>query len=450
MKNIALITLIRLFGAGLQFGFALVVSRLLTPSQAGLFFFSYAIVLILSTFARLGTELSGMRVVASAHSREALGELRLATVTRFLLTFLMALGLGVVLSVLSHGIVQARFEDPMALWVIVVLAVAVPALSLLGLLAEFLKAVGCPNWGVTIQNIVVPGGATVVMLIASMSGIKIGPLFVAVTVAVVGWVSLAGAVFIWLRWYRNWVTKTPYEEVLNDNFKMNTVLQTLVALVREAPKLTVVSTVSIAMQWMGAVVLGIVSSPNTVAGYSIVIRMSIVVSTVNSAVASVMAPRMAAAHVANDISAMRYHAHRMSIIVFVTTFPILVILWVGASYWLSFFFGVEYSDYAGALRVLILGQIVASLIGHSGTILVMSGEYGYARGTSLIALTLVLIFMPPLSAYFGANGAAIAMSLAVTGGHLAGLRQVHRTLGFLSMPLTLSDFQGLNEKSEYQ
>ncbi len=439
MKRVATTAIIRVGGAALQFAFALAISRVLGANAAGVFFFGYSIVLILAVLSRLGTELSGMRVIAAARERRSRTELRAAFETRLRLTVLMSVLFGVLLCAAAIPLTAARAADPDARLVLLVLAAGLPAMALSGLLAEALKAVERSNWGVMVQNVMVPGGATLILILAFALGQGVGPVFVAVSVTMVAWASLGIAFAVWRGWIMHWEARIATDPPPVHEAAMP--FGGIGPLLREAPVLLVVSTTSIAMQWMGSVILGLTSNPETVAGYSVSIRLAIVVSTINSAVASVMAPRMASAHARGDRDQLQRHAQQMSALVTAATFPILAVLFVFSGGWLSVF-GQDYAAYASALQILITGQVVAALIGHSGIVLVMAGEYRRARMTSVIALAVLLVAMPSFALLYGVNGAAAAMSLAVAAGHVAGMWLVRRHLGFWTLPLSRADLRG--------
>jgi O-antigen/teichoic acid export membrane protein len=174
-------------------------------------------------------------------------------------------------------------------------------------------------------------------------------------------------------------------------------------ILRDAPALLVVASTSVIMQWLGAVVLGLLGQPEAVAGYSVAMRLSIIVSIIHSAVTSLFAPRMAAAHTQSDVSLLRRLSHRTSLTVIALAMPALSALFFFAPFWLSLF-GQEYTDYTVALRLLVTGQIVAAVIGHSGTVLVMAGAYNQARTTSLSAAVAILLLMVMLVPWGGPPG----------------------------------------------
>lgn len=221
--------------------------------------------------------------------------------------------------------------------------------------------------------------------------------------------------------------------------------QEIISILRDAPTLLVVSTTSIIMQWIGAFILGILGSPQEVAGYSVAVRLSIAVSIIHSAVTSVIAPRIAAAHSIGDTQGLRVLVHQTSAYICLTTAPVLLTLLVFPGGWLSIF-GKDFISFGIVLQLLVMGQIVAAVIGHSGTVLVMTGYYANARATSIIAAGGLFIFMLFFVPDYGATGAALAMSLGVVAGHLAGAVFVRQKLGFWPMPISLKDLSLIKER----
>ena len=97
--------------------------------------------------------------------------------------------------------------------------------------------------------------------------------------------------------------------------------------------------------------------------------------------------------------------------------------------------------YAYVLQTLLLGQLVAAVIGHSGTVLVMSGRYVSARWSSVIAALCLAVFSLASVPALGAEGAAIAMAAAVVFGHVAALLLARRDLGIWTVPTSREDLR---------
>ena len=421
---------VRLAGAAAQLVLMLAVTRLTGAFEAGLFYFGFAVLVILSSLCRLGSELSALREVAGFARRGAYGALRRCVEVRVGVTLALAVPAAAGFALLAADFVGTRVDRPHAAAVMVVLAVAVPGLALLGLLAEVLKAVDRATLAVFLQNVAVPAGAVAVLAAFAFAGqADAAAAAFAVTCSV--WVALAAAVWACLcRWSQRPAAPAGEEGVIP-------VRQEVVQVLRDAPSLVVVASTSVIMQWIGSAVLGLLAAPEDVAGFSVAMRLAVAVAVVHSAVVSVMAPRIAAAHSAADRTGLERLSQAASVLIVVTTGPVLLLLGAVPEVWLSLF-GAGLADHAAVLRILVAGQVVAAVIGHSGTVLVMTGHYAEARGTSIIAAAMLIAVSVLTVPSAGATGAAFAMAAGVAAGHLAAVWMVRRDLGFWTFPAGLA------------
>lgn len=423
---------IRVSGAAAQLLLTLTVARFCGAEQAGFFFFGYSLIVILSTLARIGSELSGLRAVAPLFETQNEDELRSVVDSRLALvsgiSLLLAVGLGVLAGPIAHGSFGSRVES--VLWLS---ALAIPPMAMIGLVSEVLKGAQRAWLALTVQNVGAPT-VTVVILVAEHATVGLNADRAAAAVVASSWVVAVGAMLAWRR-----VLAGRFGSA-RGGFRINRgeVVNTL----REAPSLLIVSTTSVVMQWIGATILGFLASAPEVSGYSVAMRISIAVSIVHSAAASVVGPQMSIASAAGQVARLKRVCHQTSVMITAITWPALVTMMVLAPLCMAVF-GQEYRDFASVLRILLVGQLVAAVIGHSGTVLVMSGHYSSARWSSVAAAlalaALSVLAIPVLEA----RGAATAMASAVVIGHLAGFALVRRQLGIWSIPVSLQDFARL-------
>jgi O-antigen/teichoic acid export membrane protein len=432
LKRFSTTALMRIMGAGANLVQMLSITWLTGAFEAGIFLFAYSIMIILATVSRLGSELSGMREVASLCDSGNTGLLLRATRARLLMTAVMSVLCAGLFSFYVAPFAETRFGGEHTSTSINLLALTLPAFALLGLFTEFLKAVDRATIAVFYQNTMVP-----LLAVAGLIAVSyVQPVGAEGTAAVMlfgTWVTLGSTVFTWMKWRRaRPKSARSAEEALT--------LTDFTQILRDSPALAVVSSTPIIMQWIGASILGFLAEAEHVAGFSVAVRLSISVSIVNSAVISVMAPRMAAAYAVGKMDVLRRLSHQTSVIIMGVTAPVLSLVYVLAGTWLSFF-GMSFSAYATELRVLVVGQIVAAAIGHSGSVLVMAGLYREARLTSIVAgfgLLLAMLVSTPL---FGTVGAAAAMSVGVIAGHLAGVFLARWKLEFWTVPLNVDDLR---------
>ncbi len=422
--------LLRIIGALAQLGLTLTVSYAYSPAEAGLFFFGFSILAIISAVSRLGSELSGLREASILFSRGEAAELKAAVDARVIVTLIASVILGAGLAAVSESIGKATFGHA-AVSTVLVVAATVPAMAFTGLMSEILKGLAHQWLGIFLQNVSLPVVAVLVIWGLQASAWSGSPS-ASVAVLVASWLSAGASVVAWLYLYRKRV-KSRYGLVRASRSRIASVL-------REAPTLVVVSTASIIMQWVGSVLLGFLSAADQVAGYSVAMRLSIAVSIIHSAAASVVAPRMSVAHSRSDLDALRRVSHSTSMLLAGLTWPVLVLMMALAPEVMGLF-GPEYREFAGVLRILLLGQLVAAFCAHSGMVLVMCGHYRSARLNSLTSVLALAIYSAALIPALGVNGAALASATAVITGHLQAIVLVRRHVGIWTTPTRLDDIR---------
>lgn len=415
---------IRACGAVAQVLMTLVISRACGVESAGIVFFGYSLIMIASTLARAGTELSALRDIAQAHAARDQGALQSRGLARLILVCALG-GLICAVVVLSASMVAERSLGPNAAAALRWAGVAIPAFALTGLLSEFFKGIQRAWVGLTVQNLATPALVVVTLLVAPTHRASQA----SAVIAAASWLTAIAALVFWRRLTGRWSILTLRQAGGGAG-----------RLIRDVPTLLVVTVAPVVMQWIGAALLGFLAAPAEVAGYSVAARLAIAVSVVHSAASSISAPRMAVAHSSGDIYGLHRVVMQTGLLISIITWPILIILAVAAPVVLDFF-GPGYGGFSVALRVLLVGQVVASLIGHSGIVLVMVGRYAAARRVSLIAIVSLTVLMAILAPLFGAIGAAIATSASVIFGHLAGLTIVRRDVGIWTIPTSSSSLR---------
>ncbi|MFT7648935.1 MAG: O-antigen/teichoic acid export membrane protein [Candidatus Poriferisodalaceae bacterium] len=424
-------TIVRISGAIAQLMMVMAISRASDSETAGFVFFGYSILMISSTIARFGTELSGLRVAAQQFEAGDLERLRESSRVRVLTVAALGLATSVLLLTLGPLIAQRTF-GPEIVVVIRWTALAIPAMTILGLISELLKGAGRAWLGLALQNSLVPILSTPVILIIAIDGAPTARS-VALVIAVAAWIAALSAISFWLRTIgyslRQWTVRSELSK------------REIAGLFREAPALLIVSATPVTMQWVGSILLGFLAAPGDVAGYSVAARISIAVSIVHSAAASVVGPQMAIAHDRLDSLRLRRLCIQTGLLITVLTLPILIAMLALSSPTMGLF-GESYSDFDGALRILLAGQLFAAAVGHSGMVLVMAGKYSSARATSLVAAGSLAGFDLVLIPRYGASGAAAAMVGSVVLGHLAAVVLVRIKLKIWTFPTSIADISG--------
>lgn len=414
-------------GAIAQLAVTVAVARLCGSEEAGLYFLGFSILAILATATRLGCELSALRDAARLFSDGDGDGLRAAVRARLWLVLVLGTACGVALAAAAPAIGRWTVGEKVAPSILMA-GLALPALALLGVLAEVLKGMQRAHVGLLMQNTLVPVLTLALLLFLQVAG---GVDSVTASASMCGstWLAAGLAWIVWRRAARLTFGQAAHGRPLWPSIR---------ALASDAGALLPVAAAPVVMQWVGSTVLGFLAEPADIAGYSVAVRISIAVSIVHSAAASVVGPQMSVAHSAGDAPALRRVCHQTSLIIAAITWPVLWGMILLAPQILEVF-EQGFGRYSGVLQVLLIGQLVAALIGHSGLVLVMAGRYRMARSTSAVAVGSLAVLAAVLTSKLGVTGMAVGMSAAVVLGHLAGLFLVRKALGVWTIPLTPLD-----------
>jgi O-antigen/teichoic acid export membrane protein len=411
---------VRISGAAAQLLLTILITHVAGVNESGHYFLGFSILMIIGTLSRLGCELSGLREIAAVASTRDASSARTIVATRIAVVLASGSLAGAVLAALAAPIARGTFGTQLVPTLLMVAATVAP-FALLNLLAELLKGLGQSVFAIVLQNLVVP----------LTTGVGLGLLLIGGVDVTSNWLTAINglAVLVGLAMGIAAVGGVGNGRPSRLGGWSDIDPSLIRRIVCEAPSLLIVSMVIVVMQWIGATVLGATGTPRDVAGYGVAARISIAVSIIHSAASSVVAPRMAVAHANANFSLLARVSRRTGLTIALITWPILTLLFIMAPTALSLF-GSSYVDFVPVLRLLLVGQFVAGLIGHSGMVLVMAGEYRAALANSLAAVAAILVLSPLLTQGYGATGAASAMSVSVVVGHLVAVVLVRWRLGF--------------------
>lgn len=199
-------------------------------------------------------------------------------------------------------------------------------------------------------------------------------------------------------------------------------------LIKIAIPLLFTNSLLVLLSWTDTIMLGIYKSSVEVGIYNIAMKISMMTSLTLTAVNVVVAPRFAELWSTGKLKELGEVVQRATKLVFFTSFPILVILILFPGFILSIF-GKEFILGKSALRLLSLGQVVNSLSGSVGYILIMSGHQNVHWAiVSFIAILNIALNYKLVSVY-GMTGAAIASSLSVVVGNVISVIYIKKKLG---------------------
>lgn len=418
--------LVRVAGATAQLLMTIAITKSMGDEAAGLVFFAYALIMLLSQVSLLGSEISGLRAVAidaEENNKIALSE-DSATRVRFVLA---SSSIGCLFVFIILGTCGMQGSDSLSAVQLAMVGAAVPLYALVLLLAELLKGIGKPAIGLTFQNVLIP---VVVVGVVSLAYTTLGGAPLSLVIAAITLACFITGLAILAIYSSN--AGLEYRQFFTGSTGQ---------LLKDAPWVAPVSATPAIIQWSGVVLLGVIASPEDVAAYAVAARVTIAVSILHSAVASVAAPRLAVAFHSADYSAFRAASVHTGLLISGLALPVLVLLFIFSQPILEVF-GSSYAENGSQLlRILVLGQVIAAVLGHSGTVLLMAGKFRASSLNSIffgvLQVTMTLALVPA----FAALGAACATAITVGLGHVTTLILVRVVVGIWPIPLNTRELR---------
>jgi O-antigen/teichoic acid export membrane protein len=176
-------------------------------------------------------------------------------------------------------------------------------------------------------------------------------------------------------------------------------------------------------------VLGALSTTAEVGLYAIAWRVVLVIYMFVSGVASMVSPRFARLYMLGDHDGLRHEAGKA--IGFALALAILPIVLVTIEpHRILLLFGQHFEPAASSLRILLVGQLAATLTTTTPELL---GMTGYARSLlriNVAALVTLIAGLVCLTPGWGADGAALATTLTMIVNAIGATRVSRRELGF--------------------
>lgn len=199
---------------------------------------------------------------------------------------------------------------------------------------------------------------------------------------------------------------------------------------KSAVVLALMAGMSVLLQQVDILMLGMFSSDEQVGIYRVAAQCSLVVSFGLTATLSAVAPHITRAHVAGNIERIRmlvvYSARFTAAI---AIFPLILFAAAGEPL-LSMIFGGEFSAASTSLMVLALSQAAVAIAGPVSVLLVMTGHERVSAKIMVITLGINICGNVLLIPSYGAVGAALGTGIAIIVQHFLLSIAVKDRLGF--------------------
>lgn len=408
---------LKILGAGLAFGFNVLLARLLGAQGAGIYFLSLTVVTIGMTVGMFGLDNTLLRFVAA---NAAKGEWK---AVKGVYRKGMALSVGVSLLVIlaieltAPWFARVVFSKPELTVPLRWMALAVLPMAMVFLHGESIKALKRIRDSQLVNGVAVPGFSILGLVLLGRSfGVRGA-----------AWAYLGAAALAALGGVLVWRKATPQLKKSPSQMPLGEVLHTSVPLFWMA-------VMNMVMNWAPTFFLGIWGSKADVGIFGAAWRTAMLTSFILISVNSIVAPKFAALYSQGDLTGLSSTAKKSTAMMILLAAPILLIFLIAPGLVMGVF-GGQFQAGSRLLTILAIGQFVNVATGSVGYLLMMCGRERLMRNNTLIVGALSLALSGLLIPFFGALGAAIAGAISLALLNLGAFYLVWKTLGIWTIPL---------------
>lgn len=200
---------------------------------------------------------------------------------------------------------------------------------------------------------------------------------------------------------------------------------------RTAAPLVIIAAIDILMNRMGLIWLGWQGNIRHAGIYGLAYSIAFIVALPRTAVNTLFAPTFSGHFARGEQGVLQQLVTRTTLWTFFAAIGIAVFLWVLASPLLRLF-GPDFTEGLAALRILLVGQVIASAAGSPLFVMTMSQNERGAAGLFLASAVFNFLTTALFATWFGLVGAAIAGTMTLIVSNVAMMIFIKVRLNLLS------------------
>ena len=388
--------------------FTLLVTRNLSAEAWGMFTIAFTILQIASIVGRLGMDTALLRFVGEYSSTGNLVLVRDVYLKALKLVVPFSIFLSFILLLLSPNIAKYIFHKDYLASFFRITSIALVPFVLLFINRESIRGLKKIKEFSFLKNVSIPFLAFLILLL-SLRFFKNNLLPLVVYVSAI-FITFVLSLLLWLKNLKSKRFVDLKRSEISKTYTLRSISYKNLLSV-SIPMLLSVSMLLI-MKWTDTIMLGIFRSVQEVGIYSLAFKVSIITSTTLTAINTIAAPKFAEFWGKGDIKGLGKVARQSTRLIFWSSFPVLLILWIFPEYILSIF-GENFRSGATVLRILTFGQFVNSISGSVAYMLQMTGKQKAFRNIILLAAIINIVLNYLMIPYMGIKGAAIASTISL-------------------------------------
>lgn len=388
---------IKMIGAALSFSFNILLARLYGASGVGQFGLAITTLTITTAVGLFGLDYVLIRTVAGdiKMGRKDLARGTINAITRIIL--INAVVLAILLSLGFVPLLDSKFGMAGETQVLRAITFGLLPFLAMRIVSSALRSTGRVLLAQALDG-PIPMGISAALLLGAVWAGKSGSIVGAATLYTV---SLSAAVLVGMVLYAQRVRTWPPAAHAN-----------AAPLLAQGWPIVTVAVTGFIVDWFVLLVLAAHQSAVEVGQFRMAWQITSLLNLVVVSFDAVAGPRIAAAYRLGDTPAISKMWRQAVAVIMMMTFPAIVLLMIFPRPLLGIF-GAEFQVADNALRILLIGQLVNTVTGPVGSILIMTGRERWSLAYSLIATAVAAILSLILIPMFGIIGAALTVSATI-------------------------------------
>jgi O-antigen/teichoic acid export membrane protein len=400
---------VRAIGAGSAFGLSVVIGQYYGVKDAGIFFISLSLIMVLAAFSRCGLDNTVLRFIGAEKSQnESLNRSHSIMKKSLVVTVVASVISTILLIVLSESLAVKVFDKPELTKVIKNLAPSILGIAISTIIAMYYQGKGKVVKSVFLVNI--SSNLILILILTFIEDLQLEQAAFAFSM---------GSLII--------ATLSSLICMLSNRSESKSI--TWSELLSSCAPLWIVVVMGQLTLWSGQFIAGVWVSTEEIAQLAAAQRISMLTSFVLMAVNLVVAPKFSNLYHNNKNQELESLAKKSVRLMLVIAFPVLLLMILFPSNLLNIY-GPGFSDGAVLLQILCLGQFINVLTGSVGFLLSMSGHEKDLRNAVLFSGPIAIIICLLLVPIYGVVGSAVATALAISCQNLVAAFWVKKRLGF--------------------
>ena len=421
LKGSSVSLVFKVFGIATSYIFFLLVTRNFGAEVMGIFALSFTVLQISSVIGRLGFDTALLRFVAEYSSQNRHDLVKEIYVKALKIIVPFSLFLSVLLFCSAPYISKYIFHKEHLSAYFQIVSFAILPMVLVFINSASLRGIKKIKEYMFLQNVSVFMFATVILaLMLPFLRENYVPLIAYI-------ISL---VFVALLSLVVWLKKSKLNLISHRNsIKLKDILDVSLPML-------LASSLFLIMQWTDTIMLGMFRTEGEVGIYSVVLKIAALTSITLFAINSIAAPKFAEFYGRNDMEGLGKIARQSTKLIFWSSFPILLILFIFPAFILGIF-GGEFKVGVFALVILAFGQFINSISGSVAFILQMTGKHKVFQNIILSATAINILLNAILIQRYGIYGAAFATVVSMMFWNLASVIYIRTNLNIMTLYIPL-------------